>query len=190
MPRLTLVFWLFIRILGTLIWVMSFLIVGETFDLGDDSFIFHDGISVSTCCRRLMVTTTSSAILASKTFLILVFLARLALVGKRLSIFTPRCVSRGSISGLSLFGVFLLLLHGPLSLRVSWVYFTDARRWLEYRFYLYIDGFLNSLFPGVQFPASGIQLGPDRKSQAFSKVLNHNHLIRSCCGVRLLENRL
>lgn len=95
---------------------MFFPIASEAFNLGDDFFVFsvlfdYMGICIS---YRKVVVATPLVTLASRTSLILVFLARLALVGRRLLVLATNCVSKGNISELSLFRVFFLLFCRPV----------------------------------------------------------------------------
>lgn len=88
----------------------------EALDLGDVSLVFLDGIGVSICCRGVVAITTL-LVLVPRTSLVLVFPARLVLVGGKLLVLTTRYVSKGSDSGLSHSGVFLLLFCRLVSLK-------------------------------------------------------------------------
>lgn len=90
---------------------MSLLMAGEVLDLKDVFLVFLDGIGISTHCRKVVATTIFPATLAPKTSLVLVFLARLALVNRKLLVLIIRCVSGESVSRLYLFRVLLLLLY-------------------------------------------------------------------------------
>lgn len=81
----------------------------EALDLGDILFFFLDDVSISTYCKKVVATTflTLSALRIS--LVVLIFLASLALVDRKLLVFVTRCVSGRSVSRLSLSGVFLLL---------------------------------------------------------------------------------
>ena len=83
---------------------MSLPMADEALDLGDFFLVFFDGIGVSTCCKRVVATTILSALLVPKTSLlvVLVLLASLALVGRKLLVLAIRCVSNRSFSRLSL----------------------------------------------------------------------------------------
>ena len=171
---------------------MSLLVIVVVLDLGDIFHFFLDNAGVNTHYRGVVVTILSpSAPSVSKTSLlvVLVFLRvgeRSLLSGRWL--LPTRCVSRSRVGGLIFFGVFLLFLCRLILLETLWVHIADAKKWLEYHFCLCIDGFLNGPFSGVQFPALGIQLGPNKSFQAFPEVLDYNLFIWSGSGVKLLEN--
>ena len=134
------------------------------------SFLLDD-VGISICCRKFVTTTLSLAFLAPKTSLvILVFLASLALVCKRLLILATKYVSRKSVSRLSFSGVFLLLFCKPIPLKTLWIYFLGTGGWLQQRLYLCINGHLNGFFSGVQFWALGIKLCLDKRSKAFLEI--------------------
>lgn len=90
---------------------MSLLIAGKAFDLRDVSLDFHDGVGVSIYFRKIVATTTFS-ILVLKISLVLVFFTCLALVSAELLMLTTSYFSRGTISGLSSFGVLLFFFCG------------------------------------------------------------------------------
>ena len=94
---------------------MSLLIIVEALDLGDIFYLLFDGVDISIHYKRV-VAITSSTPLASKISLILIFFARLALIGQRLLVLIIRYISGRSISGLSLSGIFLLFLYLPIPL--------------------------------------------------------------------------
>lgn len=90
---------------------------GEVLDLGDVSLVILDGIGINTHSRGVVVTTIFLA-LASRTSLILVFFARLALVDRRLLVLINRYIIRKNVSRFSLSEVFLLLFRKPILLKV------------------------------------------------------------------------
>ena len=89
---------------------MSLLIVVEALDLGDVFVVFFDGVDVSIYYKRVVATTTPLS-LTPKSFLILVFLARLALVGRKLLVLATRCVNGKIISRFSSSRIFLLFFY-------------------------------------------------------------------------------
>ena len=141
-------------------------------NLEDVFHVLFDNVGVCTYCRRV-VTAIFLAILTPRIFLILVLLTGLGLMGGLLT----RYISKGIISRLSPCGVFLLLFSRLTFSKTLNVNFTNTKGWLLLYFYLCIDSFFDSLFPGVQFSASSIQLCLDRRSQVFSKVSDHNFLV-------------
>ena len=62
---------------------MSLPIAVEALDLEDISLVFLDNVGISNRCRRVVTINTSLASIL-KTFLVLVFFARLTLVGRKL----------------------------------------------------------------------------------------------------------
>ena len=101
---------------------MSLLLTIIILDLKDIFHFFYDSTGVNTRCRRVVATTTLLAPSALKTSLlvVLVLLAVLALVGRRL--FAIRCVSGRGVSKLSPFRVFFLFLGGPVLLRTPGIH--------------------------------------------------------------------
>lgn len=84
----------------------------EALDLKDDSFIFSvlfNDVCICTCCKNIVIATFLTTLLA-KTSLVLVYLACLALVDRRLLVLAIKCASGESVSRFSFFGVFFLLL--------------------------------------------------------------------------------
>ena len=109
----------------------------------------------------------------------------------RKRLFSTRRVSRGGVGGLILStGVFLLFFSVPVLSGTSRVYVTGTSGGLEHCICLRVNGFLHSLFPGVQVTGSGIQLGPYRRFQAFQEALDHDLLFWSCIRIKFSENRL
>lgn len=113
---------------------MSLLVTVEALDLGNIFHFFFDGVGVSTHgvsirCRRV-VAITSLVILAPKTSLVLVFLATVALVGRRLLVLATRRISKRDVSRLNLFKVFFLLLGGLIPLKTPEVNLLGLCRWL------------------------------------------------------------
>ena len=89
----------------------------EALDLEDVFPFLFDGIDIGTCCRGVVTTTLFLAPSTPRiSLIVLVFLAILAPVGKRLLVLVTGYVSKNSISRLSLFRVFFLLLHRPVLL--------------------------------------------------------------------------
>ena len=130
-------------------------------DLGEIFLLFLDGGGIDTCCRRVMATTLSlSTPLAPRTSLLVVLVLLWVGRGSLLSgkeLFSTRRGSRGGVCGLILStGVLLFLFDGPVPSETPWVYVAHTRRGLQQRFCLYIDGFLDGLFPGVLVSTSGI----------------------------------
>lgn len=105
----------FLRIFDS---VMPFSITIETFNLKNIFFIFLDGIGISINCKKAMVTTFLTPLTPKKFLVILVFLASLALMGKRLLVFATKYISRRSVSGLNSFGVFSVFFYGFVPLRI------------------------------------------------------------------------
>ena len=166
---------------------MPFPLIVEALDLGDVLFFLFNNISIiSTYCKRVIVTTSLTLLMLKTSLIVLVFLASLALVNRRLLVFAIRYVSGKSVSGLSPFGVFLLLFRRLIPLRILWIYFLGAEGWLQQCFYLCINGFLNGFFPKVQFPALSIQLCLNKKFQTFPKVSDQNLFVQSCNRIELL----
>ena len=88
----------------------------EALDLEDVFLVFFNGVGVSTRCRGVVATTLSPFSAALRTLLVILVL----LVGLTLISGLPtRHVSRRRMSGLSLSGVFLLLLSGPIPSETS-----------------------------------------------------------------------
>ena len=172
---------------------MSLPVTVVALDLREIFLLLLDGGGVDTRCRRVMATTlSSSAPSAPRTSLlvVLVLLGGRSLLSGR-GLFSTRRVSRGGVGGLILStGVLLLLPSGPVSSRTPRVHVAGTGGGLEHRLCLRVDGFLHGLFPGVQVPASGIHLGPDRRFQAFQEASDHDPLGRSCIEIKLSENRL
>ena len=156
-------------------------------------FSFLPGNNINTRGRGVGVTTLSPLSSAAPgTSLVVLVLLRVgrSLLSKR-RLFSTRRVSRGGVGGLILStGVFLLLLSRLVPSGTPRVYVADTGGGLELCFCLRIDGFLHSLFLGVQVPASDIHLGPNKKVQAFQEVSDHDPLIWSCTGIQLSEDRL
>lgn len=91
---------------------MPFFMTVEALNLEDIFLFLFDSLSMSKYCRRDITITLSLAFLVPRTFLVvLVFLASLALVDRRLLVLATRYVSKRNISKLSLSGVLLLLFH-------------------------------------------------------------------------------
>ena len=106
-------------------------------------------------------------------------------------LFPTRFVSRGRVGGLiHSTGVFLLFLSGLIPSGISGVHVAGTEGGLEHCLCLRVDGFLYGLFSGVQVMASGIQLDPDRRFQAFQKALDYDLLFWSYSGIKLSDNRL
>lgn len=104
---------------------MFFSIIVEALDLGDIFQFFFDGVGIGIYCREVLAMTPL-AILALKTFLVLVFHANLALIDRKLLVLTTRYVSKMGVSGFSSFGVFLLLFGRPVPLRTSQINLPDS----------------------------------------------------------------
>lgn len=99
---------------------MSFSIVGEILELGDVSLVFPiflNDVGIYICCKGVVIATFLT-ILAPKTSLVLVYLAYLALVDRKLLILVTRYMSKGNVSGFSPFRVFLLFFHRLVLLRI------------------------------------------------------------------------
>ena len=152
-----------------------------TLDLEDIFHFFLNGAGINTSCKGVVTTTLSPlALLTLRTFLLVILVLFWVGGGSLLSkkwLLLTKCVSRGRVSRLILSKVFLLLLYGPVPSGASWVHIAGAGRWLEHYVYFCIDGFLNNLFPRVQFPALDIQLGPNARSKAFPEISDHNLLV-------------
>ena len=63
---------------------MPFPMIGIVFDLGDVFHFFLDDIGVSFCCGRVIAMTLFPAFTTLRTFLVVLALFGLALVGRRL----------------------------------------------------------------------------------------------------------
>ena len=96
-----------LRIVGD---IMPFLVTVITLDLGDIFHFLLDSISVSTCYRKVVATSISSATSAIRNSLVLVLFTSLALVSGRLLVLATRYVSEKIVRGLSPSGVLLLFL--------------------------------------------------------------------------------
>ena len=173
---------------------MSFLMAVEAFDFGHvPVFSFLLGNDIDTRSRRVGITTLSPLFSAAPGTL-LVVLIFLWVGGGLLSgrgLFSTRRVSRRGVGRLILsIEVFLILLSSLVPSGTPRVHVAGTSRGLEHRFCFFIDNFLHGLFPGVQIPDSGIYLGPDRRFQAFQEVSDHDPLVWSCTGIKLLEDRL
>ena len=172
---------------------MSFSMAVIALDLEHVPRFFY-GNNIDTCGREVGVATLSSSSAAPGTLLVLLVLLRVgrgSLPSGRW-LFPTRCVSRGGVGRLIFSGVllFLLLFCRPTPLVVLWVHIAGGGGWLEHRFCLCINGFLDGLFPRGQVPASDVHLGPDRRSQAFQEVSDHHLLVWSCSEIKLSEDRL
>ena len=78
---------------------MPLSMIDEAFNLGDIFSFLFDGISISTCCKRVITMTLSLILLAPRTSLVvLIFLASLILVRKRLLVLATRYVNGRSVS--------------------------------------------------------------------------------------------
>ena len=145
--RPSLVFWLLL-LLRTLVDIMALFLAVEVLDLGEIYFFLLKS-DIGTHCRWILALSTSlPRPKISVVFLFLFWVGGGSLLSGRW-LFPTRCISRGSVSELILFGVFLLLFHGLIFSGAPWVYLAGTGRWLEQRLYFCIDGFLNFLFPGV-----------------------------------------
>lgn len=83
---------------------------------GDVSLVYLDNVGVNTRCKGVITTTTPST-LVPRTFLVLVLLIYLVLVGRKLLVLSIRYVSGGSVSRLNLSVVLLLFFCGPIPQR-------------------------------------------------------------------------
>lgn len=80
---------------------MPLLMAVEALNLGDVLLFLLDDIGVSTCCKRVMVTTLFLSLTAQKTIFlaVLVFISSLALVDRRLlGVLATRYVSKKGVS--------------------------------------------------------------------------------------------
>ena len=173
---------------------MSFLMTVKAFDLEHVSVLsFLRGNNINTRGKGVGVTTLFSlSSTGPGTSLVVLVLLRVggSLLSRR-RLFSTRRVNRGGVGGLILStGVLLLLLSWPVLSGTPRVHVADTGGGLEHCFCLCIDGFLHGLFLGVQVPALGIYLGPDRRFQVFQEASDHDSLVRSCTGIKLLEDRL
>ena len=173
---------------------MSFPMIVKAFELRHDLVLsFLHGNDINTCDRGVSVTTlsplSSTAPRSSLVVLVLFRVGRSLLSGWGL--FSTRRVSRGEVGGLILsIGVFFLLLSGLIPSGTPRVHVAGTGGGLEHCFYLHVNSFFHGLFLGVQVLTSGIYLGPDGRFQAFQEVSDHDPLIRSCTGIKLLEDHL
>ena len=173
---------------------MFFLMAVKAFDFEHvPVFSFFCGNGIDTRGSGVGVTTLFPSS-STAPGILLVVLVLLRVGGSLLSgrgLFSTRRVSRGGVGGLILStGVLLLLLSWPVLSGTPRVHVADTGGGLEHCFCLCIDGFLHGLFLGVQVPALGIYLGPDRRFQVFQEASDHDSLVRSCTGIKLLEDRL
>ena len=164
---------------------MAFFPIVEALNLGEVFFLLRDGID--TRYRKVL----ASSPLTPRASLVVFFWVSGGNLLSRKYLFPTRCVSRSGVGGL-IFStrVLLLFLSGLVPSEISWVYVVGTGGGLDHCLCLRIDGFLHSLLSGVQVPASGIQMGLDGRSQAFPDALNHNLLVQSCSGIKLLEDHL
>ena len=172
---------------------MSLPVTVVALDLREIFLLLLDGDGVDTRCRRFMATTLSLlAPMAPKTFLLVVpvLLGGRSLLSGR-GLFSTGPVSRGGVGGLIFSTRVLLLLPGGLVLSgTPWVHDTNTRGGLQQRLFFCIDGFLDGLFTEVLVPALDVQLGLDRRPQAYPDVLDHGLFVWSGSGIKLLEDRL
>ena len=114
LPRPILVFCIFF--LKILDGIIPLLIIVEILDLEDlFAFLLND-VGVSTYCKRVMATNLLTSLVPRTSVVVLVFLASLVLVSKKLLMLTTRYVSKRSVSELRFFRVFFLPLCGCVSL--------------------------------------------------------------------------
>ena len=171
---------------------MSLPVTVVALDLGEIFLLFLDSSGIDTYCRRVMATTLSLLALSALWTSLLVVLVLLRVGGEsQLSgkeLFSTRRVSRGGVSGLILStDVLFFLSCGPISSEILWVHVTDIGGGLQQLFCLCIDGFLNSLFPGVLISTSVVQLGPNGRPQDFPGVSDYDLLVWSGSGIKLLK---
>lgn len=155
---------------------MPFPVIIKARNLEDIFFFLFDNVGISICCRGVMATTFLAVLVPKTSLMVLVFLASLILVDGRL-VFATKYVSKKSVSRFGFSKIFFLLVCRLVSLETPWIYLPNVKRWLQQRFYLCIDGFLNSFFPQVYFPVLDIQLWPDKRFKAFPEVLDQNLLV-------------
>ena len=156
--------------LGTLGGIISLPVTVIALDLRDIFHFLFDVAGVNIRCRKVVAATTLLTLLAPRTSLLVVLVLFWIGGGSLLSgkwQLSTRWVSKGGVGGLILSGVLLLLFCRLVPPGTPWVYIAGVGRWLEHHFCLYIDSFLHDLFSKVQVPAMGIQLGPDKRFQAF-----------------------
>ena len=159
----------------------------EALNLGNVSLLSLDGVGISTRCRRVVAMTLSLSFAVPETSLVVLVYLRISeksLLSEKW-LFPTRYVSRGGVGGLILFRVLLFPLCRLVSSGAFWVHLAGARSRLEHCFCLCIDRFFNGLFPGVQIPTSGIQLGPDRRLQVFLEISDHDLFVQSGSRVKL-----
>ena len=97
---------------------MPFPITVEALDLEDVLLFLIDNVDVSTCCKKVMATTRLVLLAPKTSLVILVLLANLEVVGRRL-MHAIRCVSKKIISGFSVSGVLFLFVCRPIPLKTS-----------------------------------------------------------------------
>ena len=164
---------------------MAHLLVVEALNLGKVFFLFWDCVDA---CRKWVLA--SSTFMPRDFAVILLWVGRESLLNGR-CLFPTKYISRGGVGGLILStGVPLLLFSGSVPSGIPRVHVAGIGGGLEHRLCLRVDGFLHGLFSGVQVPALGIHLGPDRRFQAFQEASDHDPLSRSYTGIKLLEDRL
>ena len=125
LPRLSLVFYVLVFFLKTLIGEMALSSIVKTFDIGDIFFFFLES-NINTFRRRVLASSLSLSIIVLKTSLVvLVFF----LVGRRCLLPTGY-VSKEDVDGLILLKVFIIFLCWSIPSETLGINFPDAWEWL------------------------------------------------------------
>lgn len=95
---------------------MPLLMTVKAFNLGDIFPFLFDNVSVSICYKEVMAITSLALLMPRTSLVVLVLLASLALVGRRLLVLTTRYISGRNVSELSPSKAFLLLFCKPVLL--------------------------------------------------------------------------
>ena len=106
---------------------MFLLVIVEALNLRNISHFLFDGIGVSIHCKKIMLTLSlTPSTLKISLLVVLVFLASLALVGRKLLVLATRYISRRSISERNPSGVLVLLFCRPIPSRTPQIYLANT----------------------------------------------------------------
>ena len=158
----------------------------EAINLGEVCFFLFQG-DVDACCRWVLASSPS---MPRASAVVLLWVGRGSLLSGRW-LFPTRCVSKDGVGGFIFStGVFFLPFSGPILPGTLWVHVAGAGKGLQQCLCLCIDGFLDGLFLRVEVPVLGIQLGLDKRPQAFPEVSDYDFLVWSGGGIKFSEDRL
>ena len=151
---------------------MSLPVIVVALDLGNIFHFILSNTGVDTRCRGVVIValflSAPSALRTSLLVVLVLFWVGGRSLLSRKELFSTRRISRGGVGRPILStGVFLLLHNGPVPFGTPQVHVVSIGRGLEHCLCLCIDGFFHGLFLRVQVTDLGIQLGPDRRFQAF-----------------------